>query len=149
MSRFTEEEKQALRQQNQALTNALLRPSKKPTTSITRFSPSAKGWVVRLTSDTHVSWWYGPQHGWGTTSGPLDYSVAVFPTKKEAVAQARQMGWRRNLTVERVADAVAFEITRCDERKASALAGTHPDRKRIAASNDKVKRYLQGKVATR
>lgn len=118
----------------------------------TQFSPNAKGWVVRTTrtykDHTHTAWWFGPHHGWGTTSGGLDYSVAVFPTKKEATAVARRYGVR-GATVERVADAVAFEIAECDRRKEDVLASDRPDRQEIADANDRTKAYLQGKVATR
>ena len=120
---------------------------------IRRFYPDAKGWVVRLTQtykdrQPHVSWWYGPNHGWGRTSGPLDYSVAVFDTKKEATQSARQFDWH-NFLVERVADAVAFEITECDRRKVAVLAGDRSDKKEIAAANDRTKAYLQGKRIAR
>jgi hypothetical protein len=109
----------------------------------THFSPDAKGWVVRMTSNSgHVSWWYGPDRGWGTTSGPLDYSVAVWNTKREATAAARRLR-RPGMAVEKVGDAVSFAIEQCDQRKASALAGNHPDRQRIADANDKAKAYLE------
>jgi hypothetical protein len=111
----------------------------------THFSPDAKGWVVRWTTGTgHVGWWYGPDHGWGTTSGGLDYSVALWDTKREAVAAIRQLGPRRGLTPMKVADAVAFSIAECERRKADVLAGDHPDRLSIAAANDRTKAYLEG-----
>ena len=52
-----------------------------------------RGWVVRSTARVKrkdgregilTSWWYGPRHGFSTTWGPLDYSVAVFATKEAA-----------------------------------------------------------------
>jgi hypothetical protein len=113
----------------------------------TPFSPDAKGWVVRSTNPStgHVSWWYGPDRGWGTTYGPLDHSVAVWRTKREATNAARLP----TLTVEKVADAVAFAIAECDRRKEAVLAGDRPDRQSIADANDQAKAYLKGEAAQR
>lgn len=60
-----------------------------------RYEPGRAGWVIRWavevpqTGRTAVSYWYGPDHGWGQTWGGLDYSVAVFPTRKAA-----EVAWR-------------------------------------------------------
>lgn len=50
-----------------------------------------------------VTYWFGPNHGWGTTSGPRD-SAAVFPHRVAAedalrsvfgsVAAARRRGYK-------------------------------------------------------
>lgn len=61
----------------------------------TKLTETATGWVMRdettltKTGRVHVSYWYGPNHGWGRTFGGLDYSVAVFPTRKAA-----EQAWR-------------------------------------------------------
>lgn len=123
----------------------------------TRFDPTAKGWVVRIVTRFNghqiASWWYGPAHGWGTTSGPLDYDVAVWPTRKAAEDARAVWGRRRpscgDQIVERVADAVAFAIVECDRGKAAVLAGDRPDRAEIAEANDRAKAYLQGERSTR
>lgn len=54
-----------------------------------------KGWVVQAvhvgpTGRTITSYWYGPTHGWGTTSGLLA-EAAVYPTKVEAEAALRSV----------------------------------------------------------
>lgn len=73
-------------------------------------------WVMRderlltrrdRTEAPHVSWWYGPDHGWGSTFGPLDFCVAKFPTRKAAEAAWRSVygSLRRGTTAQRLADA--------------------------------------------
>jgi len=122
----------------------------------THFNPQAQGWVVRNTTQIgnsfHHSWWYGPKHGWGTTSGPLDYSVEVFRTKREATEALRSVYGRSggaNIEVERVANAVAFELTECERRKTEVLAGDRPDRGSIADANDRSAAYLRGERESR
>lgn len=57
----------------------------------------AAGWVVvnsyisEKTGRTSYTWWYGPDSGWGTTSGPLGYAVAVFPTRHDAEMALRRV----------------------------------------------------------
>lgn len=68
-----------------------------------RYRPGIDGWVVESRRSLpptskipeprlHVSWWYGPDHGWGTTWGPLDPSVRVFATFGDATAAAARVG---------------------------------------------------------
>lgn len=40
----------------------------------------------------HVAWWYGPEHGWGNTWGPLDGSVVVFELYGHALEAAGSVG---------------------------------------------------------
>jgi hypothetical protein len=59
-----------------------------------RYRPGANEWVIEdrmigfmKDGSDHLSFWYGSEHGWGTTYGSgslLDYSVAVFKTKADA-----------------------------------------------------------------
>lgn len=86
------------------------------------YTPGCSGWVIRdaiaasphlKPGTVHVSWWYGPDHGWGVTYGTLSYSVAVFPTRK-AAEQAYQSVYVTDGTMrrgrgraQRVADAEA------------------------------------------
>ena len=54
------------------------------------YEPGAAGWVIRSEAvvdngKKHVSWWYGPDHGWGTTWGGLDYSVRVWRLRRQAL----------------------------------------------------------------
>lgn len=83
------------------------------------YKPGASGWVVRNSFDLwdgtrhvpFVSWWYGPDHAYGTTSGALDYSVAVFPTKRAAADAVRSTFGRlvaSRHTIERVAEAEGY-----------------------------------------
>jgi hypothetical protein len=59
----------------------------------------------RHPSITAPGYWYGPAHGWGTTSGALDdYATARFPNRIAAeralrktfgsMAEARRRGYR-------------------------------------------------------
>jgi len=63
-------------------------------TRAARYSGQTRGYVVQSVRDLpredgttfrHVAYWYGADHAWGTTSGPLDYSVAVYPSHGAAV----------------------------------------------------------------
>lgn len=85
-----------------------------------------KGWVIRsevnrlqrdmVTFKPHVAWWYGPDHGFGTTYGDLWLNrerwadtivVAVWPTRKAAQeAKTAHLGRRKGITVQRLADAI-------------------------------------------
>lgn len=79
----------------------------------------------------HHSWWYGPDHGWATTWGRLDYSVHVFATRTSARAALREAGIgraSRHPVVMAVQDAVAFEIDHAKERRAAAVAEGRTDR---------------------
>lgn len=74
-----------------------------------RYTGQTKGWIVSCSRTfpsaktgqpvTHVAYWYGPRHGWGTTTGPLGGQVVVFPTKGDAEDALRSVfgkpsGWR-------------------------------------------------------
>lgn len=57
------------------------------------------GWVVEsrhmLTGKDgvareHITYWYGPDHGFGTTSGALESSAPVWPTRKAAEQALRK-----------------------------------------------------------
>lgn len=62
--------------------------------------------VGRVSAGHEVhSFWFGPAHGWGTTSGPIDdYSVANFTSRDHAeralkkvygsMAEAKRHGYR-------------------------------------------------------
>lgn len=73
-----------------------------------------KGWVgvkglVGKTGKTTSFYWFGPDHGWGTTSSSdlNDPSVKVFPTRKACEDAARSVygrSWRKQLTAQRLAD---------------------------------------------
>lgn len=107
--------------------------------TIERYEHGIPGWVGRIgrpgTNDRiRVSWWYGPDHGWGTTSGPLEYSTAVFATKAALVEAARKVygrTWAQTMTPVRVADAeeenfdrwISWWIEQC------AKADVKPDNK--------------------
>lgn len=68
----------------------------------THYTPKTTGWIIEQTRTylfaqdaettkevTYVSYWYGPNHGWGNTwSASLAYSVAVFPTMGAALKVA-------------------------------------------------------------
>lgn len=41
-----------------------------------------------------VSFWYGPNHGWGTTSGDLDYSVRVWNSKTKVELAMKRVGMK-------------------------------------------------------
>lgn len=92
---------------------------------LTEYDPdNPKGWVVRSEADyprkdggtrTHVSWWFGPDHGFGNTWGslwldrerwPHTLEVAVWPTKKAATEARRALGRRKGVTIQRLADAI-------------------------------------------
>lgn len=69
-----------------------------------RYRPGVEGWIVEDrrqvgardgSTFTHVAWWYGPQHGWGNTWGPLEPQacpVKVFPLYGDALAAAGSVG---------------------------------------------------------
>lgn len=75
------------------------------------------GWVIRselrppVVRRAFATWWYGPDHGFGTTYGPLDSSVRVWPTRDGAEKAAREVygsRWRsrmRRASAQRVVDA--------------------------------------------
>jgi hypothetical protein len=47
-----------------------------------------------------LSFWYGPNHGWGTTTGPLDSSVRVWDSKtKVELALKRSPGRPRRTKI--------------------------------------------------
>lgn len=50
------------------------------------YTPDVTGFVVwkMHSGSDHRAYWYGPDSGWGTTYGPLDYSVRVFATEAGA-----------------------------------------------------------------
>lgn len=79
------------------------------------YAPGARGWMVGHTAPVSAgrvitSWWYGPDHGWGTTYGGLSHSgPVVWRTKFEAEMALRSIygtpaNWRGRVVV-RVADA--------------------------------------------
>lgn len=121
------------------------------------FEPEAKGWVVRRTykyagKPEHASWWYGADHGFGTTSGPLDYCVAMFRTKREgfeAIAALYGVPLPVGTKVERVVDAVAFELERLAESRARVLEGDRQDKQQIADACERSIAYLRGERASR
>lgn len=86
----------------------------------------SRGFVVRgqfPTPSEYYAWWYGPDHGWGTTWGGLDYSVHVFATRREATAAVRAQGLgHRRPIVETVQEAVAFAIEQTKHRREAAVA---------------------------
>lgn len=55
------------------------------------------GWVVehRIARYPNAppTFWFGPNRGWGTTSGSLEECV-VFDTKREALEAMRSVGYR-------------------------------------------------------
>jgi hypothetical protein len=68
--------------------------------SAEHYTKQSGGWLVKArysgtrkdgTPFEHFTYWYGPDHGWGTTSGPLDYSAAWFRTKADAEAALRSV----------------------------------------------------------
>jgi len=121
----------------------------KRSATITRFSPDAKGWVVRrsfqLPKGVHQQWWCGPDDGQWLTAGALD-AVAVFATKTDAERAYRTLYGRQRgrVTVERVAEAVAFAIEQARNTRGRVLAGNHPRKAEIAQENLDVIAYLQG-----
>jgi hypothetical protein len=65
-----------------------------------RTVPARDGGTVEMSH-----YWYGPDHGWGTTSGArADYAVATFPSRLAAenalrkvygtVAEAKRQGYK-------------------------------------------------------
>lgn len=59
---------------------------------------TTSGWLVALTRPTGATgrpittYWYGPGHGWGTTSGGLAYpGPRVWPSKAAAEAALRSV----------------------------------------------------------
>lgn len=98
------------------------------------YTPGCEGWVLRdevrypAPRGLHVSWWYGPDHGFGTTYGSLGYSTAVFPTRLAAEEAYRTIYGKlrrtgtRNQRAQRVADAEAEQaamIAAYEARKAA------------------------------
>lgn len=109
------------------------------------------GWIIRSVAEIsrldgstreHVSWWYGPTHGWGTTYGSIlgrrwirgrgekgafqqDSCVAVFATRKEAEQTFRSVYGRMTSRYEaqRVEDAIAEQWA---DLKAKGLATSTP-----------------------
>lgn len=81
---------------------------------------------------SHTTWWYGPNHGWGTTFGGLDYSVEVFPSRQAAnaaIAQYRGHSAHRLVIdtlaeARRIRDAVAAERARRQEAAPSQQPAT-------------------------
>lgn len=77
-----------------------------------RYKPGTDGWVIRHEHDIPtksgvplVTWWFGPDHSWGRTFGPLDYSVEVYPTRKWAEREMRTLGRDSRNSVQRVSEA--------------------------------------------
>lgn len=102
------------------------------------FRPDAKGWVVRRMHSTrgadgamreHASWWYGADHGFGTTSGGLDYYGVPLPIGSKVM---------------RVVDAVAYELERLEASRLRVLEGDRKDRQEIAESCERSMAYLRG-----
>lgn len=56
----------------------------------------------------HVSWWYGPDHGFGRSFGPLDFCVEKFSTRKEAETAWREVfgSLRSTVSAQRLDDAL-------------------------------------------
>lgn len=85
-----------------------------------RFATPAKG---DRPEREHWSWWYGPDHGWGTTWGPLDYSVHVFASRPAARTAATSLLHPvRRAVVVPVQDAIAWAIEDAKERREAAVA---------------------------
>lgn len=87
------------------------------------FTPGATGWVVRVLHERIDTWWYGPARGWGTTSGKLDDSVALFPTRRAAETALRSVyGAVRSAAhhVERTDQAVEYAVGQARRRAESA-----------------------------
>lgn len=112
----------------------------------------ATKWVIRSvkiltkrdgSTAEYVSWWHGPDHGWGQTYGrvacrrwvksrrafvgpfTVDSSVATFPTRREAEVAYRSIYGRLfgGATAQRLSDAFAEDRAHTlayEERKAAA-----------------------------
>lgn len=94
-----------------------------------KFDPTdPTGFVVRSTviydgSDHEsVSYWYGPDNGWGTTWGGLDGSVAVWPTKALAELAFRDGPSGRRYKVVPVEVAICDEIASYERHAARKIA---------------------------
>jgi hypothetical protein len=67
-----------------------------------RYRPGVEGWVVEDRRDMpmkdgttreHVTYWFGPDHGWGNTwASRLGSSIRVWPTLDAAFQAARSAG---------------------------------------------------------
>ena len=70
------------------------------------------------TKVAHVSWWYGPKHGWGRIFGPLGYSVEKFETRKAAeTAWRSEFGRLRSWTrAQRLSEAEAEQEKKREKR---------------------------------
>lgn len=109
----------------------------------TRWSAGIVGWVVESRDSRHtkngtphVSWWYGPDHGFGTTWGPLDGSTRVWARYDDAERDVlRTLGsasigrsGKRETVIRRVEHAERDLLSRLDAyhaRTDDALDSTH------------------------
>lgn len=99
-----------------------------------RFHSLARGFVVARAGTVpsgreHTSWWYGPDHGWGTTSGPLDRSVALFASRAGARLAIQQAGvGGRGYRIIPVDAAIELELDEARSHVEWVLREDRPDR---------------------
>ena len=119
----------------------------------TRWSAGIVGWVVESRDSRHtkngtqhVSWWYGPDHGFGTTWGPLDESTRVWARYDDAERDVlRTLGsasigrsGKRETVIRRVEHAERDLLPRLD----AYLARTQDDDSDVGARVDRLRRSL-------